>query len=160
MTVNIIYGSDAGATKGIAARIAKKINGKVIDVAKATQADFEECDLLILGVPTYGEGDLQSDWEDNLHTLKAANLASKKVALFGTGDQGNYPDSFVNALGILYDQVVAQGAVVIGFTEADGYTHTRSTAQRDGRFVGLVLDEDTQASQTAKRITAWITQLT
>jgi len=160
MKVNIIYGSDSGTTKAIASRIAKQIQGTAIDVAKATASDFEECDLLILGTPTYGEGELQSDWEENIAALKTANINGKNVALFGTGDQENYADSFVNAIGTLYDLVVAQGAIVVGFTATDGYRHTGSTADRDGQFVGLALDEDGEASLTSKRIKAWIAQLT
>jgi flavodoxin, long chain len=159
MTVNIIYGSDGGATKAVAARIAKKLKGKAIDVAKATTQDFEDCELLILGTPTYGEGDLQSDWEDNFTVFKEANISGKTVALFGTGDQDNYATSFVNAMGTLYDQAVAKGANIVGFTATEGYRHTRSTAERDGQFVGLALDEDSEASKTPKRIEAWIAQL-
>lgn len=160
MKVNIIYGSDGGATKAVAARIAKKINGTSIDIAKAKPIDFEYCDILILGSSTYGEGDLQSDWEDNFDVLKEANISGKTVALFGTGDQDNYGQSFVNAMGTLYDQVIAQGANVIGFTATSGYRHTRSTAERNGQFVGLALDEDSEASKTPKRIEAWVAQLT
>lgn len=159
MNVTIIYGSDGGATKAVASRIAKKIQGKTVDIARASAADFENCDLLILGAPTYGVGDLQCDWEANFGTLKAANLNGKRVALFGTGDQVTYPESFVDAMGTLYDQVVAQGGVVVGFTDTAGYEHSGSTAERDGRFVGLALDQDNQSSQTDKRITAWISQL-
>lgn len=160
MNITVIYGSDAGATKAVAARIAKKIQGKAIDIKSATTADFESCDLLILGAPTYGNGDLQSDWEAHIDTLKSADITNKKVALFGTGDQVNYPESFVDAMGILYDHVVEQGGVVVGFTETDGYDYSASTAERDGRFVGLALDQDNQSSKTDKRITTWISQLT
>lgn len=159
MTVNIIYGSDSGATKAVANRIAKHLQGTAIDVAKAIPRDFEDCDLLILGTPTYSAGDMQSDWEDNLAVLKAANIRGKKVGLFATGDQENFPASFVNAMGALYDHVVAQGATVVGFTATDGYRHTRSMAERDGRFVGLALDEDGEASRSAERIAAWVAEL-
>lgn len=160
MNVTVIYGSDGGATKAVASRIAKKIQGKTVNVASAKRSDFEDCDLLILGVPTYGVGDLQCDWEAGIDTLKAANLAGRKVALFGTGDQVTYPESFVDAMGILYDHVVEQGGVVVGFTDTEGYEHSASTAERDGRFVGLALDQDNQSSKSDKRITEWISQLT
>lgn len=164
MTVHVIYGTDGGVTRSAARRIAKKIDAKkisarVIDVKVATIGDFEACDLLILGIPTYGEGDLQSDWEENLGTLRASNISGKPVALFGTGDQANYPDTFVDAMGTLYDIVVEQGAMVTGATETAGYTHRSSAAARGGRFVGLALDEDGQSSLTEKRITSWISQL-
>lgn len=159
MNVTIIYGSDGGATQAVASRIAKKIQGKAININQATARDFENCDLLILGSPTYGAGDLQSDWESGMDLLSQADVANKKVALFGTGDQMNYPDSFVDAMGILYDQVVEQGAQVVGFTSTDGYDFSGSTALRDGQFVGLALDQDGQASKTEGRISAWVSQL-
>lgn len=159
MIVTVIYGSDGGATKGVAAKISKKVQGRSVDIKSATPADFEGCDLLILGSPTYGAGDMQVDWEDNIDTLKAANIAGKKVALFGTGDQAAYPDSFVDAMGILYDHVVEQGADVVGFTETAGYDYTGSAAERDGRFVGLAVDQDGQSSLTERRVTAWLAGL-
>lgn len=159
MNVTVIYGSDSGATKAVASRIASKVQGKVLDIKKASKEDFENCDLLILGSPTYGMGDLQCDWEDHLSTLKTANLSNKKVALFGTGDQVSYPESFVDAMGILYDHVIEQGAQVVGFTETSGYDYSGSQAERDGKFVGLALDQDGQSSKTEGRINTWISQL-
>lgn len=159
MSVTVVYGSDGGATKAVAARIAKKLNGKIVDIKSAAPGDFETCTLLILGVPTYGEGDLQSDWEENFENLQSANIAKKNVALFGLGDQETYPESFLDAMGILYDQVVEQGATVIGFTDTGDFNYANSLAEREGKFVGLALDEDTQPGKTGKRITAWINQL-
>ncbi|KAA5606427.1 flavodoxin FldA [Roseospira marina] len=159
MSVNVIFGSDAGATRAVANRIAKRLQGRAVDVAAATVADFESPRLLVLGAPTYGMGDLQSDWEANYHLLEEANLASKRVALFGTGDQFTYPDTFVDAMGVLYDTAVARGAEVIGFTDVAGYDFTASFAERGGQFVGLALDEDQEPNKTGDRITAWVEQL-
>ncbi|MGP9812205.1 flavodoxin FldA [Rhodopseudomonas sp. NSM] len=159
MSVNIIFGSDAGATKAVANRIAKHTNGRAIDIKAASVADFENCTLLILGSPTYGAGDLQTDWEAHLDKLQQARLTGKKVALFGTGDQVSYPDCFVDAMGVLYDLVTEQGATVVGFTPTAGYDHTGSRAERDGQFVGLPLDQDNQSSKTEKRITEWVGRL-
>ncbi|MBT3069661.1 flavodoxin FldA [Rhodomicrobium sp. Az07] len=160
MSVNVIFGSDGGATKAVASKIAKKLSGKAIDIKDATTADFESPSLLIVGSPTYGNGTLQTDWEDNIEKLTSANLSGKKVAIFGTGDQEGYPESFVDAIGILYDYVVDTGAEVVGFTDTAGYDYSGSTAERDGKFVGLPLDQDTQSSKTDKRITEWISRLT
>lgn len=159
MTVTVVYGSDGGTTRGVANRIAKRLGGKTVDIKTAKPSDLENCSLLILGTPTYGDGVLQSDWEDHIGTLEKANIANKQVALFGLGDQESYPECFVDAIGILYDQVVEQGAHVVGFTETAGYTYESSFAERDGKFVGLVIDEDTQSSQTGKRVAAWVSQL-
>ena len=160
MSVNVIFGSDGGATKGVASKIAKKAGGKAIDIKNATAADFENCQLLILGSPTYGNGTLQADWEENIEKLTSAKLKGKKVAIFGTGDQEGYPESFIDAVGILYDYVVEAGANVVGFTETAGYNYSGSAAERDGKFVGLALDQDTQSSKTDRRITEWISRLT
>ncbi|WP_026789463.1 flavodoxin FldA [Pleomorphomonas oryzae] len=159
MTVHIIYGSDSGRTKAAAGKIAAKLDGKVINISDATTADFEGCDLLVLGSPTYGGGDLQADWETGIDLLAEADLTGKKVALFGLGDQSNYPDSFADALGALYDVVVEKGAEVVGFTNTKGYEFEVSTAVRDGQFVGLVLDQDNQAGKSEKRIASWTSQI-
>ncbi|MBS1183257.1 MAG: fldA [Proteobacteria bacterium] len=159
MTVHVIYGSDSGRTKAAAGKIAAKLDAKVINVKDATADDFEGCDLLVLGSPTYGEGDMQSDWETGVDMLAEADLAGKKVALFGLGDQSTYPDSFADAIGTLYDAVVAKGAEVIGFTDTKGYEFEVSTAVRDGQFVGLVLDQDNQGGKSEKRIAAWTSQI-
>ncbi|MCK8783824.1 flavodoxin FldA [Roseomonas sp. NAR14] len=156
MSVTVIYGSDGGCTRKIAKRINGKVGGTLLDIKKAQRADFENASLLILGCPTYGGGDLQTDWEARVDVLREANLAGRKVALFGTGDQVNYPDSFIDAIGILYDIVVERGARVVGFTDTEGYDFTGSAALRDDRFVGLALDEDNQANRTEKRLAAWL----
>ncbi|MEZ5787393.1 MAG: flavodoxin FldA [Xanthobacteraceae bacterium] len=159
MSVTIIYGSDNGCTRSIADKIAAAINGTAIDITDAQPADMESCSLLILGCPTYADGELQSDWDTHLGKLEAAELSNKRVAIFGTGDQVGFPDSFVDAIGILHDIVERKGAEVIGYTDPAGYDFTKSAALRDGRFVGLALDEDNQSSETAARVKAWLGQL-
>lgn len=159
MATTLIYGSDSGATRAVANKIAKKIPVKLVDIKKATPADFEDCDLLILGIPTYGGGELQVDWEERLDVMKEANLAGKKVALFGLGDQATYPDTFLDAMGALYDAVLDEGAEVVGYADNEDFEFDASTALRDGRFVGLALDQDNQSSKSDKRIAAWIARL-
>ena len=159
MSVTIIYGSDGGCTRNIARNIAAKTDGKAIDIAEAEPADMENCSLLILGCPTYAEGELQIDWIDHLNKLERAHLTDKRVAIFGTGDQVSFPDSFVDAIGILHDIVARKGAEVVGYTETAGYEFTRSAASRDGKFVGLAIDEDNQSGETEARVTAWLEQL-
>lgn len=160
MSVTIIYGSDGGCTRKIANKIASKTGGKTLDIKKAQVGDLESCSLLILGCPTYADGDLQTDWIDHYGKLEDADLQGKRVAIFGMGDQMNYPDSFVDAIGILYDTVVEKGAKVLGFTENTGYDFGKSLGLRDGRFVGLPLDEDNQSGKTEARINAWLAQIT
>lgn len=159
MATHIIYGSDGGMTRSVAKKIAKKIDAEVFDIKTATVAHFEDCDLLILGAPTYDVGELQDDWKSGINTLKSANLNGKKVALFGLGDQMTYPDSFADAVGILYDALDGKNAELVGKTSTDGYEFSESRAVHDGSFVGLIIDQDSQSGQTAKRIEAWTSQL-
>jgi len=159
MTVTIVYGTESGTTEKIARWIATPLSARLVSIGRATQADFEGCDLLVLGAPTYGLGDLSADWESGINRLRGADLGGKTVALFGTGDQITYPDSFVDAMGTLYDEVTARGARVVGTTPTDGYDFIESRAVRDGRFVGLALDEDNQSAQTEGRIARWIGEL-
>lgn len=160
MRINVIYASDTGCTNKAADMIAARLSGaRAIDVTKATMADFENCDLLVLGSPTYGLGEVQDDWGRGLGLIEQAGLAGRKVALFGTGDQMSYSDTFVDAVGILYDAVTARGADVVGFTSTDGYSYENSKADRNGRFVGLVLDYDNQADKSDARIDAWVKTL-
>jgi len=160
MSITIVYGSDGGVTRKIANKIAAKCGAKVVDIKKASTGDFESAGLLILGCPTYADGELQSDWAEHVGKLEAAELTNKRVALFGLGDQVNYPGSFVDAIGILYDIVASKGAKVIGFTEPKGFDFSESKALRDGKIVGLALDEDNQSAKSDARIGAWLAQLT
>lgn len=87
-------------------------------------------------------------------------MSGKTVALFGLGDQDGYDDTYVDALGILYEQVLAMGAKVIGGFDVDSdYDYESSAAIVDGKFVGLALDEDNQEEFTEKRIDLWISQI-
>lgn len=160
MKITVIYGTDTGNTRTVAKKIAKKLpDATVRHIAEASREDFQSSDLLILGAPTCNLGELPEDWDKGLALLASAGLSGKKVALFGTGDQLNYPDTFVDAVGTLYDAVTAQGAEVVGQTDPDGFEFNESTALRNGKFVGLVLDVDNQASKTEARIESWIKQI-
>jgi flavodoxin I len=41
----------------------------------------------------------------------------------------------------------------------EGYEFTESKAFRDGKFVGLALDEDNQSDLTEERIKKWVSTL-
>lgn len=120
---------------------------------------LENFDFLILGTPTWGYGDLQEDWEQFIPKLKKISLEGKTVALFGLGDSGAYPDTFVDAMAELYEVVTQCGARVVGQVPVDNYDFDSSRAVMDGHFVGLALDEDNESDLTEKRISAWVEQL-
>ncbi len=155
--VTIFYGSSTGNTESAAQQIADGLsahNVKLTDVSSASQSDFEAAENLILGTSTWGLGDLQDDWDGALSALQGANLAGKKVALFGLGDSGSYSDTFVDGMGELYEAATAAGATLIGATATSGYSHSASRAEVGGQFVGLALDDDSY-SENDQRIADW-----
>ncbi len=162
MKVGIYYGSTTGVTESIANDIAAALNNPETVVKSIAQADKEEIDeqeLLILGSSTWGCGELQDDWESGIELIKNANLAGKRVALFGVGDQNGWSDTFVDAMGLIYAAIADSGATFIGSWPADGYDFVESKSIIDGKFVGLALDETNQAADTATRISTWVASL-
>ncbi|RXJ87978.1 flavodoxin [Arcobacter sp. CECT 8985] len=159
MSTAIFYASSTGNTEEVAEKIADKLG--ITDSFNITnnQKDIEKInnfDKVILATSTWGDGDLQDDWDESWEDFKQIDFSNKTVALVALGDQDGYDDTFVNSLGTMYEQVVEQGANVIGFTSTSGYDFEESTAVKDDKFVGLVIDEDNQDDLTDERIENWI----
>lgn len=158
--IGLIFGSDDGNTEAVAYRIQKRFGEAVVavmDVADITQLDIANFDKLILGIPTWDFGQIQSDWEEFWADLSETSFAGKTVALYGLGDQFGYGDFFLDALGMLHDVVVANGAKVIGYWPTEGYEFEASKAKipDENLFVGLGLDEDQQPELSCARLNAW-----
>eukprot|EP00792_Barthelona_sp_PAP020_P011116 TRINITY_DN4927_c0_g1_i1.p1 TRINITY_DN4927_c0_g1~~TRINITY_DN4927_c0_g1_i1.p1 ORF type:complete len:164 (+),score=40.30 TRINITY_DN4927_c0_g1_i1:21-512(+) len=153
---SIFYASSTGNTEQVAKKIKKSLEGfEIFDIATHGISKMNECDSIIIGASTWGEGDLQDDWEDCFDEFQEMDLSGKTVAFFGLGDQDNYADEFVNAMGTLYEVAKKNGANVVGFTSTDGYDFDESTAVVDDEFVGLVIDEDNQPELTKQRVESW-----
>lgn len=159
MTV-IVYGSTMGNTENAATQIAQKIgDSKLVNVSDLSEDIFDDSDTVLLGSSTWGSGDLQDDWEGKIDLLKSINLSEKRVGFFGTGDQESYSDTFVDAIGILYEAVKNNAGEIIGRWPTDGYNFSDSAAVIDGFFIGLALDEDNQSEMTESRISSWISAI-
>ena len=157
--IAIVYGSTTGNTQSVAEEIAKKIgeeNVELIDVSSASEETFNSYSNFILGSSTWGIGDIQDDWYDMVDSLAGFDLENKKVAIFGLGDGYSYSDSFVDAIGTLYEAVTKATATVIGSVSTDGYSFGESLAVKDGEFVGLPIDEDNESQMTEERISNWL----
>jgi flavodoxin I len=160
--IKIFYGSTMGNTVAVAQKIQQQLgqeNADSIDIANASADDIQKYDRLIFGTSTWGEGELQGDWDTFLPELDKINFNGKKVALFGLGDQDGYPGTFVNGIGTIYERIIKKGAHIVGFWPADDYNFEKSTAVKDGLFVGLVIDEDNEFNKTDERINKWVTQI-
>ncbi len=160
--IAIIYGSTTDNTKQAASLIAKQLNDfeiKILDIDKANISDFEKYNNLILGTSTWGFGDLQDDWDSFLPKMKELNLEGKLIALYGLGDSVNYPDTFIDGVGTIYNEIKEKPCQIVGSVSADAYNFTDSTALKDGEFVGLALDEDNESDLTQLRIQAWVEEI-
>jgi flavodoxin I len=160
--IAIIYGSTTGNTQNAAKNIAEKLSSEdvqLIEASKLKEEEVESFPNLILGTSTWGLGELQDDWETALPVLKKSNLGGKIIALFGLGDSDSYPDTFVDAMGTLYDVLKDTGCTLVGKTPVSGYHFDSSKAIVDDNFVGLALDEDSESNLTDKRLEQWIANI-
>ena len=160
--IGIIFGSTTGNTESAARKIHEALGNGAEAPRSISEVSAEELagyDALVLGVSTWGAGDLQDNWEDALPKLDSIRLTRKKVAVFGLGDQEGYSDTFVDAIGTVARKVLECGAQLVGMVSTDGYEFDASTAVVDGKFVGLPLDDDNQSDRTDARIAAWVETL-
>lgn len=163
-SVGLFFGSDEGNSERIAYRIQTRFGKDVVDIvdiADATQLDFIRYNKIILGIPTWDFGQIQSDWDDFWNDVSEVDFSGKTIAFFGLGDQFGYSDYFLDAMGMLHDVVIQSNPVVIGHWPIEGYEFTASKAEIPGagRFVGLALDEDHQEDLTADRLNRWCAQI-
>lgn len=170
--VGIFFGTDTGNTRRIAKNIADvltpAIAAKPVNIRNASVSSLLDYDALILGTPTYGEGQLPGlttgnateSWEEFLPRMAGLNLSGKKVAIYGLGNQKGYPGEFVDAMFYLYEQCKQCGATMIGAWDIAGYNFKASKAVVDGHFIGLALDQENQKDLTSERLNKWINHLT
>ena len=161
--IGLFYGSTSGVTEEIAEKIQEAIGEDVCEVHSMEEdfdgvEDFLEYDYLIFGCSTWGAGEVQNDWREPLFDIEVdkPDFSGKTIAIFGPGDCEGHSKHFVGALGTLYDQFKALGAKLVGAVSADDYSFEKSTAIRDGNFVGLPLDEVNESDKTDERIANWI----
>jgi flavodoxin I len=160
--VGVFYGSTTGDTEEVAVSLISELKDYDVDVHNVDSASKEELasyDNLILASSTWGLGELQSDWEDFIEELKKVDLNDKKVALIGTGDQDMYADTFVDAIGIIYEEIKESGAKFVGQYPTDSYDFSDSRAVVDGQLIGLAVDNTNQSDLTKTRISEWCSDL-
>jgi flavodoxin I len=163
MKIGLFYGTQTGNTETLAEKIQQEFGGDSVvtlhDVSGVGVEDLTEYQNLIVGCPTWNIGEMQADWEGLYEELDQVSFTGKKVAYFGPGDQVGYADNFQDAIGILEAKFAEQGATTVGHWPTDGYDFNESKAVKNGKFVGLALDEDNQPDLTDDRIKTWVSQL-
>ena len=92
----------------------------MVSVESAAGKEFEQYDNLIVELPPGSDGELPSYWDELVPELDSLVLKGR-FAVFGLGDQVNYPENFVDGIGILADFMVSSGATLVGKTSTEGY---------------------------------------
>ncbi|WP_206483779.1 flavodoxin FldB [Thalassotalea sp. G2M2-11] len=164
MKIGLFYGSTTCYTEIAAEKIQAHFpqgDVELFNLKDVPLAHCEQFDLLIFGISTWDYGEIQEDWESHWDDISHLDLNNKVVALYGMGDQIGYTEWFQDALGMLHEQVIAQGGYVIGYWPNQGYEFSASKAltQDKTNFVGLALDEDNQYALSDERINLWCQQL-
>ncbi|MCB4799116.1 flavodoxin [Neotamlana laminarinivorans] len=163
--IGLFYGSDTGVTDDITRDFVtfwEDDNLEVMEIGDASVDDFNEYDTLILGLSTWYDGDLQSDWEDFFDDFQTIDFTDKTVAIYGLGDQIGYAEYFIDGVGILAKVIIEKGGTVVGYWPTEGYRHTDSVAlieDNEDMFYGLALDHDNESQLTDERLKAWIIQI-
>ena len=151
--------------------------------------DWKNYEFLVLGSPTYYNGQLQDDWSQTVLSTPPNELQNKKVALFGLGDQESYCFTFVDSLGHLAQWLLKEcKAKLAGYWPVQNcriadnlickqlddskfkipisltsYCFEESAAlttyQNRPVFYGLALDQYSQNDLTDARITFWCESL-
>ncbi len=158
-SVGIFYGSDTGNTEHVAKLIQKELSKNMCDVhdiANSSKEEIAEFDLILFGIPTWYYGEAQCDWDDFFPELEEIDFTDKLVAIFGCGDQEDYAEYFLDALGMVRDIVEAKGAIIVGHWPTASYEFEASKGLLDeNHFIGLGIDEDRQPELTESRVKAW-----
>ncbi|MHB9057186.1 MAG: flavodoxin [Paludibacteraceae bacterium] len=148
------------------AQIAKKILKEFtedeiypVNLDEAWDNEFNNYDNFILGTSTWFDGELPDHWDEMIPEINTMNFEGKKVAVYGLGNQKDYPDNFVDGIGLLAAVFENKGAEIVGYTSTEEYEFASSKAQRGNQFCGLAIDVENQNKKTNERIKAWVEQL-
>lgn len=161
MKIGLFYGSSTCYTEMVAEKIQARLGADLVTLHNLKEAPVSQMtayDCLLLGISTWDFGELQEDWQASWAALTTVDLHGKRVALFGLGDQAGYGEWFLDAMGLLHDQLLTQGCQLVGYWPNEGYEFDASKAlTADGEwFVGLALDETSQYDLTEQRLDAWL----
>ncbi len=130
-----------------------------VNVDDINKGNFPDFDIMILGVPTWFDGELPNYWDELMPALEEIDFSGKKIAIFGLGDQKGYPENFCDAIGIMALFFEEKGARIVGKQPLAGYTFETSKAVRNNEFLGLPLDQENQSRLTVGRIENWVALL-
>jgi flavodoxin I len=162
--IAILFGPTGGNTEKAANLVARAFGedkAVLIPVKNVQESDIMAFSRIIFGGPTVGthtwsDPNQKNDWDVFLTRLYKMDLKGKSCAVFGLGDQVSYSFKFVDDVGTIADHVIQAGGKLVGSVDPEGYTFDESKAFRNGKFLGLPLDEDNEPELTQGRINKWV----
>ncbi|WKY58503.1 flavodoxin FldB [Vibrio sp. SNU_ST1] len=165
MKIGLFYGSTTCYTEMAAEKIRGIIGEDLVDIHNVKETPLSlmaDYDLLLLGISTWDFGEIQEDWNELWEDIATTPMKGKIVALFGLGDQEGYGEWFLDAMGLLHDELKIAGAEFVGFWPNDDsyeFEASKALTEDQSQFVGLALDEDSQYELSDDRIASWVEQV-
>ena len=164
MKIGIFYATNTGFTATVADKIHKKLGTARIttcqNIEDRTISEMQGFDVLLLGIATWDAGDLPYDWALFYDDMDQYDFTGTRVVMFGLGDQVGYPETFLDAMGIVYRKFLERGAIGdVGFWPNGAYSYYGSLAVYEDQFCGLAIDEDNEPELTDDRIDKWCLQI-
>ncbi|WP_139683858.1 flavodoxin FldB [Vibrio tasmaniensis] len=165
MKIGLFYGSTTCYTEMAAEKIRGIIGEDLVDIHNVKETPLSlmaDYDLLLLGISTWDFGEIQEDWNELWEDIATTPMKGKVVALFGLGDQEGYGEWFLDAMGLLHDELKIAGAEFVGFWPNDDsyeFEASKALTEDQSQFVGLALDEDSQYELSDERIATWVEQV-
>ena len=109
--IGLFYGTTTDKTESVAEIIRDEFSCYIVtlhEIGSVKNDDLAEYECLIIPCPTWNIGELQSDWEGFFPELDDIDFSCKKVAYLRTGDQEGCPDKFMDAMGILTENIAKE----------------------------------------------------
>ncbi len=126
MNAIIAYSTLTGNTETVAEWVKERLaqaghHVKLEEAGNIFPEALQPYDLVVLGSPTYWDGDVTDDFIPFLERMEDVDLTTKKAAVFGLGDSFSYPDEFARSVEILEKNLTRNGAnLVVGSLRIDG----------------------------------------
>jgi len=165
--IGLFYWPTGGNVEKAATAIKARFSDEeidMIDLGQLTTEKVAQYDNLIFGCSTVGADHWEDATTDNkwyvmFHDLeeKKVDFDKKKTALFGLGDQINYPHHFVDGLERIHGFINKHNVKFVGeWKNDDSYDFKESEALHGDFFRGLPLDLDHQEDLLDSRVDAWV----
>lgn len=131
-----------------------------MEIGEADMETMSGHEMLFVGAPTWNTGaDTErtgTSWDEFLYEkLPNVDLTGKPVAVFGMGDSNSYSDSFCDAIEEMHDCFQKQGATMVGYTPEGDHEFEESKSVRDGKFLGLPVDNVNGLYELDERVKPW-----